>query len=48
MELTRNLKKEAEENRHLNYFTQEDLQDILGNIEGDPGSMVVIGGCEGG
>ncbi len=48
MQLTLKLRKEAEENRELNYFVQEDLEEILDHVEGKPGSMVVIGGCEGG
>ncbi len=44
MILTQKLRREAEERRELNYYLQEDLEDILYSIEGDPSSMVVIGG----
>lgn len=48
MILTQKLRREAEERRELNYYLQEDLEDILYSIEGDPSSMVVIGGSQGG
>ena len=32
----------------MNFFIEDDIQDILGSLEGDPGSLIIIGTNEGG
>lgn len=48
MLLTHQLRKEAEEGSELNFYLEEDLQDILCSIQEAPGSMVVIEALQGG
>lgn len=45
--LSQQLEKETTLRKDLNHFTEEDLQDVLYGLEGDPGSMVVISPGEG-
>ena len=47
MVLTQKLILETEKDRYLNYYTEEDLYEILCNIEGEPEGMLVIEAQEG-
>ena len=47
MILTNKLTKEVKDRPELSYYIEDDVQDILGSIEGEPGSMVIIEISEG-
>lgn len=40
--LTKQLKMETEQKKYLNYFVEDDLKEILGNLSEKPGSMIVV------
>jgi hypothetical protein len=41
------LKAETESSKYLNYLVEDDLREIVENLEGNPGCMVVVMGEEG-
>lgn len=47
MILTNKLTKEVKDRPELSYYIEDDVQDILGSMEGEPGSMVIIEISEG-